>query len=577
MEMNRRCFLKGAATTGALAAAGALVGCGPGKESEQQASDTSSETLTATAMEREWSFEVAPAPIADSEITETYTADIVVVGGGMSGMCTACSASEMGSDVIVVTASSTAISRGGSNNGINTKYQHDHGVSYTEQDAMRVVKMEQTISAYTIDTRKWAKWINNSAESIDWMCDVMAKQGLQTSLEFGYEDPDDIISCPSSSHNFWNEEQPFGALFGAPLQAKAYAKTITEQGGIIHYNTIAEQLVREDDNKGRISAVIAKNADGKYVRYDANKAIVLATGDFSKDRDMMARYSPNAYELFKETITWDKINYDAELVYDGLYPGQGHKMGLWVGAGWQRSYPNAPMLYLNVNWPSMGGIAGFQGINMDINGKRFMNENTTMVFMANIILQRPENKIFFVWDSDYAYLKDHWDPFGTCVDYVNGIQPTSPEELLAGWDEKVEAGSFFKADTIEELLSQMKDINQENAAETLSNWNRYCENGYDEEFQDNPAFLHSVSKAPFYGSFVDKTSLGFLTVCGGLRTNDDLQVCDTDDNPIEGLYCTGTMVGDFYSNQYTFTVFGQNLGGICCTLSYLLGRDLAKL
>ena len=56
-----------------------------------------------------------------------------------------------------------------------------------------------------------------------------------------------------------------------------------------------------------------------------------------------------------------------------------------------------------------------------------------------------------------------------------------------------------------------------------------------------------------------------------------MQVCDENDTPIEGLYNTGIMTGDFYANTYNFVMPGQNLGAVCGTLSYLLGRDLAAL
>ncbi len=52
------------------------------------------------------------------------------------------------------------------------------------------------------------------------------------------------LTVPSASHNFWNEEQPFGALFGAPLQAQAYASHIADMGGEIHYKTVAKYLIR---------------------------------------------------------------------------------------------------------------------------------------------------------------------------------------------------------------------------------------------------------------------------------------------------------------------------------------------
>lgn len=69
----------------------------------------------------------------------------------------------------------------------------------------------------------------------------------------------------------------------------------------------------------------------------------------------------------------------------------------------------------------------------------------------------------------------------------------------------------------------------------------------------------------------------FRSVFGGLRTDEHMRVCDADDNPIEGLYNTGIMTGDFYSNSYNFVMPSQNLGAVCGTLSYLLGRDLAEL
>jgi hypothetical protein len=68
-----------------------------------------------------------------------------------------------------------------------------------------------------------------------------------------------------------------------------------------------------------------------------------------------------------------------------------------------------------------------------------------------------------------------------------------------------------------------------------------------------------------------------VSICGGLRTNANMQVCEEDDTPIQGLYNTGIMTGDFYANMYTLVCFGQNLGAINCTLSYLLGRALAAL
>ena len=54
-----------------------------------------------------------------------------------------------------------------------------------------------------------------------------------------------------------------------------YEEKIKEQGGQIHYSTIGQYLIREDDNTGRVSAIVAKDPDGNYVKYIGKKAIVV--------------------------------------------------------------------------------------------------------------------------------------------------------------------------------------------------------------------------------------------------------------------------------------------------------------
>ena len=593
MELNRRDFLKGALATGALAAGGAaLAGCAPsggsgsaGGSGDAKGKGASGDAITAESYKNmKWSFEIPPEPVPDSDIKETITHDIVIVGAGMAGLCTAVSAAEQGADVIVFSASSKPISRGGSNHAIGSKYQKAKGIDYNPETAREIVKAEQTAGTYLMDKKKWERWINHSGESIDWTIDHMEKKGLKCCLEPGYHDPDGTITVPPASHNFYTDEQPFGALFGAPLEAQAYADIFTDDfGGEIHYKTVAQYLIRDDDNKGRVSAVVAKKEDGTYVKYVANKAVVLATGDFSKNPDMMAKYSPWAYENFKDALAFGEVDYDAELVYSGLMPGDGQKMGLWVGAAWQKTYPCAPMINGGTSGPAHGVISNFWGLNMDIHGERYQNECTNFAYGAISVLQLPEKTAFAVWDKAYAYTQDEWEQFGCCIDRENGIMPKTPDELIASWDENVDGGkqsigtgsTYYRADTLEELVEQMEGIDKEKALATIKQYNAYAEAGLDEQFHVNPEILYPISTPPFYASKI--TGATFLTVCGGLRTNEKMQVCDADDMPIEGLYNTGIMTGDFYANTYNFVMPGQNLGAVCGTLSYLLGRDLAEL
>ena len=519
-----------------------------------------------------WAFEIAPDPIPESEISEVITHDIVVIGAGMSGLATACSAIDFGGDVILFSASSIPYARGGSNHAIGSKYQKSLGIDYTPQTASKMVKVEQISGTYHMNKQTWANWVNNSAESMDHMIDIMEEQGLHVGLEAPYYDPDGIITTEPGSHNFYSDEQPFGVFYGAPLSAQAYADHFTQKGGEIIYNMTAKQLIREDNNTGRVSAVIAqRQSDGKYVKFVANKGIVMATGDFSTNRDMMAKYSPWVYDHFKDKFTWE-CNYDNQFVYTGLMNGDGQRMGLWIGAAWQRTYPNPCAINAGGTGPAHAVISNFWGINMDINGRRYMNECTNFAYGGMAILDLPQETTFSVWSQDYAYTEKEWHALGAVTDGGNGLKNQTPEEMIASWD-----ASYTKADTVEELIDILyegfSDEAKKTAVESVKNYTKYAKQGYDEEFQVNPEVLHPIENGPFYG--VKTVGSTFLAVFGGLRTNDKCQVCDENDQPIEGLYNVGTMIGDFYSNSYNFVLPGQNLGACCCTLPYLVGKDLA--
>lgn len=591
--ISRRDFLKGAAAGAATMAAAGILGACASDANETEAPSSAAETPAAsegatvsvaagteegymTWEKREaekWAFEIAPDPIPEDQISETITHDIIVIGAGMSGLATACSALDAGADVMLFSASTVPYARGGSNHAIGSSYQKSLGVDYTPETARKMVKVEQISGTYHMNKQTWANWVNHSGESMDWMIGIMEEQGLHVGLEAPYYDPDDIITTYPASHNFYSDEQPFGVFFGAPLSAQAYADHFTQNGGEIMYNVTAKQLIREDDNTGRVSAVVAqKQEDGSYIKFAANKAIVLATGDFSTDRDMMAKYSPWVYEHFKDKMSWE-TNYDNQFVYTGLMPGDGQKMGLWVGAAWQRTFPNPCAINGGAGGPAHAVISNFWGINLDVNGRRYMNECTNFAYAGMAVLDLPEETAFAVWSQDYAYTEEIWDALGAVTDGGNGIPESTPEDMIASWD-----NSYTKADTLEELIDILydgySDEAKATALESIANYTRYAKNGYDEEFQVNPEVLHPIENGPFYGTKTVGST--FLAVFGGLRTNDRLQVCEEDDTPIEGLYNVGTMIGDFYSNSYNFVLPGQNLGACCCTLPYILGKRLAE-
>ena len=578
MSMTRRDFLKG---TAGVAAATGIAGINvlaaeeqqPGsvivpeaEEKEAWTGDSGDLMTVAEYTQKKWSFEIPPAPIADEEISETKEAEIIIVGAGTAGICTAISAAQAGASVIMFAMGSGPVGRGGSIFAVNSKYMEERGIAPLSPIEMRY---ELKATGYDVDANKWFKWYRNSEEAMNWFIDLTEQTDLVFRMERGNfgEHKGDPSYCPLGTHT-WQDVSATNCADGQPATVAALLKIAQDLGVETYFNTTAKQLVREDDNTGRVTAVIAQDADGNYIKFQGSKAIVLATGDFSRNYEMMHKYAPTAADYF-----W---NYNAEdfdpekgKVYGGLYQGDGQKMGLWIGAAWQKGFPNAAMV----------GAFGSQGCRLaydipsgfvcDMEGNRFTTEMMTTGLMSKLKPHIKGNAFCHIWDTDYAASGAPWCLSKT---WYEQELPT-PEETIEKWEGLVESEFIIKGETLEELLEKM-GLPVEDTMAQIERYNEMCDAGEDTDFFKPAEELHAIRTGPFYGSVAN--SLIALTVLGGLRTDINMKVCDADDNPIPGLYNVGTMVGDVFGGSYSFQFAGHNLGMTCVTFGYLTGKYIAE-
>ncbi|MBR2836432.1 MAG: FAD-binding protein [Coriobacteriales bacterium] len=559
-NVSRRDFVKG---SGIAAAAGAtMLGLAPCAGIAEEAAVPADFVMDAAKADAKWSFEIAPEPIPEDAIADTQEADVIVVGCGTSGLCTAVSAVEAGASVILFSASLAPCSRGGSNHATHSKIMEREGIESYDVD--RYIDRERYIAGNAIDQKKVNLFLNNNEEAMNWLVDMMDAKGVAMTLEsspkiFG---PDDPLYTPIAAHTAYDDENAPGG--GQPLIVAALADIFVEKGGTLIYGMKAEQLVRggvPNGTTGAVEAVIASSlADGTYTKFVGKKGIVLATGDFSANKEMVRKYCPRVLPL----IMSEGNNYDAGRSMGGLYKGDGHRMALWAGAGWQRT-PNTPMI-LTAMMLASDPYINHSGLNVNINGERFMNECTGFAFSAEALLLQPERTCFAIWATNYAFDRAAWQQRGAW-----NVADLTAEETLASWERYAEFGRYTKADTLEELVAAL-GLPVEETLATIARYNELAEKGVDEDFHKRSDELIPIKEGPFYGSAI-RPSL--LTVLGGPRTNADLQICEDDDTPIEGLYCVGTMIGDYYNNTYTFLVEGLNYGS-CITFGYLLGKKLAQ-
>ena len=541
-EISRRDFLKGAA---AGAASLAVMGMGG-----TALADDAPEAMTAEkSLATKWEFEIPPAPIPEDQI--------IIVGSGMSGLITAFSAAQNGASVTLFSASSGPISRGGSNFAKYSKVVEARGIE--PFDVSKYFYNEMRAASFQVDQKKWNRGYNNSEEAMNWLIDLVAEDGLNVILERD----NSFDGGPYYAHAFNTEGNDAMVSTGQQGAVESLERHAKDLGVKFYYDTVAKQLIREDNNTGRVTGAIAQRQDGSYVKFVGKKAIVLATGDFSASKQMLAKYCPMVLPLVG--MEEQEVDYNTGFSTAGLYKGDGQRMGLWIGAAWQHAYPNAPMM--QGSWGGSHQPLGFHwGLNVNTRTERYQREDVSAPYSANHLISQPGHIAWGIWTANYAQAiidsGNEWYSFGSNFDNP----PKTVDELLASWESS-------KADTIEELAEKC-ELDAEKLKAVIKRYNELCEKGEDEDFHKDPTFLIPIDEnGPFY--YARNYAL-FMTVMGGLRCNEFMQVEDENDEVIPGLFNVGAMIGDMYANTYNFAVPGNSYGINCLTFGYLLGRDLAS-
>ena len=551
MSMNRRDFLKGAVLSGGLAAATNLTGCAPKAPTEHSVSDANQ----GASVKHSW--EVAPDPIADEDIVETVDCDILVVGAGVAGLAAAEAATGEGAKVVLIEQADQASARGADNGACGSKLQDEWGAGFNDETRMQIAHDLYEWTQQTANYELIKTWVYRSGEVFDHINAIAEEAGLV---------PQPAISVTSAKvdwnelphpYTVWRSGHSYGSVDGSAMGAEGKSSQrmlvdmlqarILAQGGDIRFKTKAEQLMREGD--GPVTGAVAKTEDG-YIRINAAKGVILATGDISGNEEMLKCWSPM-------TLRADEIAYTPK----GGNHGDGLLMGMWIGAGPQKCAA-APLIHPKVKeFPALGPIVACWLI-VDVYGNRVGNEIPVEPFITNMRLNAPKNTLYCIFDGDY----ERW---------IKQQEPTSYQSLLDEWEEKydwaLDNGMLVKADTIEELAEKI-EVPADALKETIARRNQYCIDGNDPEFNVMPRFLSTIEKPPFYA---ERVLAGNGTTMFGLNCDRNSQVCTPEDEPIEGLYAVGNVQGNFFGVTYPVICPGISHGR-AITFGNLVGAALAQ-
>lgn len=571
MDLTRRSLLSGAAITGAAAAAAAV---GVTVTNKGKATTPAAETETNPYLHiygdnvnylpvkkpGEWNYmQGTPAfedrEIAESELMWTESCDFVVVGAGVCGIMACLKAGSEGANVVCIEKMSRGRNTWESVGGYGSRAQAESG---NEIDPARFVDAILRSGYYRAIPEVVWSYVRNSGEAIDFMQDMMNETDYDiqiyntTQPETGY----DLVTI-QAEHKFkingpveWTAH--LTGMF--PMAALTTRAEMMDNVDLRMY-TAGVQLVQNET--GRVTGIIAKNEDG-YYRIDASKGILLATGGYE-----------NNYELMKAWLRPEDYMYSVPDFPCVGPTGDGHMMGLKVGANMD-PIPHAPMIFNGTcpdirssNHLSIRRTVYAVSPMVDGNGRRFCNESHQKDMLANSI------------NMAVSFTGGAWYIFDQTV------ASAATEDLSQYYGN----GTLTMGETLEELAEKL-GIPAENLVETVTNWNGYLaqETPIDPEFRRDLVSINTVVAAltdgkvqaaclpietgPFY-ALISRDIL--LCTVSGLIINGDCQVLDTEGKVIEGLYAGGNASGGMYASTYPRHLPSVSVGR-AATFGYVAAR-----
>ena len=531
--------------------------------------------------------------IDESKVAKTVDVDVAVVGCGIAGVAACRSVAEDGGLVAAFEKADGPQCRSGEYAVINGRVQAKWGRdTWTREQIDDIIDSHMVESTYRCKRSIMSKWAHNIGDAFDWW--VEANPDLYYAETTRSAIPDESadnfiipIFYPLPEHYDWKQERfpcyPTSVEFKPDqhVTVEANMQKAIDTGNVqTFYGCFVEKLIMED---GRCVGLYARDAaTGEYIKCNASKGVILSTGDYSQNTKMLKHFCP---EVIENNIQCLFTNVDVEGNFTNQ--GDGIQLGMWAGAQVQQSH--APMIHHMGGGADLAGVgvmgnAGF--LNLDLNGKRFMNEDLPGQQLENQIELQKNRESWQIFDSNWPEQLPYMPAAhgGACYyeDYASEDEGPknnttyrnykSPYQLEAA----VADGRAVKADTLEELVAKIYPDDtaaQQTALDSIQRYNELAKAGYDEDFHKPASRMWAVENGPFYA---DKFTTALLLVCiGGLESDEDCHTFDADRNVIPGLYVAGNIQGNRFATEYPIGLKGVS-HSMAMYYGYVAGKNALK-
>ena len=457
--------------------------------------------------------DVGPVDAVNSQrVGADIGADLVVIGGGGGGLAAAAAALEAGVERIVVVEKKA--SAGGSARfaagifGAETRAQRKQCIDATRDELFRL-HMQWT--HWNVDARLVRDFINKSSDTLDWL----EEKGI-------------VLECiprihmnqlyPTIHQPDLHEGQAAFGHGGGRLITDALRRECKDAGVMFLVNTTGTGLKLGDD--GRIAAVTATGPDGELDII--TRTVVVATS--SEDGPRLVREVGGATENEGERVVSGP----------GFSSSRGDPMKIVTTVGAMARQPYT--IWVNAR------------------GARFIDENIADEQLSGNAMKRQPGRISYsLFDSQAKAIVQ---TSGTVKPGVMAYPGQKLEQLDVDLEKEVAGGVVRIAQTWDEIADWM-GASREVLKAAIEEYNRCCDNGYDEHFLKDRRYLVPLRKPPFYAA---KCGVAIGWPVGGIKTNHKLEVLNSEGDPVPGLYACGNDVGSWQWGTYDMELSAAALG-----------------
>lgn len=453
---------------------------------------------------------LAVKEVAEKAVYEDTYADVVVVGGGITGMSAAIAVANAGKSVIVLEKTDVL-----------------GGAATTSHSSVWAIGSELTKDKYDFTVDEIYEFFNKQAGPV-YNKDVfyaLANESYNT-LHFLMDNGvvfEEVSQCnPQADPRFWcSASIGFGAGMIASLSDSYKSKSIDPRMA-----TAAVSLIQ--DESGAVTGVVAE-CDGQQYQISAKK-VILATGGIGQNPEMCKEYVPGYENLvMNRTVAGDT--------------GDGHTMGVAAGG----YLVGSGSMGVGTHATNMAHSTCGNGLLVNVEGKQVgaANEHYTKLYV--LVNESSNGKLYSIFPSDIALY--------------------SPAGSVEQMEKNYQNGELYKADTVEEL-ADLLGIDKEALMETVKLHNEQCAAGESDGFNTPVNEMVPIVNGPFY---VDVHQSGMIGTITGLAVDASMKVLREDGSAVENLYAAGELIyGNWFQGGYPMS--GTGLGG-CVSSGRIAAAD----